>query len=89
MYNFLDVSNGASVVFPQTENGVTVIAQPSSSESGEPMISLVSVNALGLTKKLSLDASKNIVIDKNFRISFLKNGKLNNIIMGSNGDFDQ
>lgn len=89
VYNFLDVSNGASVVFPQTENGVTVIAQPSSSESGEPMINLVSVNALGLTKKLSLDASKNIVIDKNFRISFLKNGKLKNIIMGSNGDFGQ
>jgi len=89
VYNFLDLSNGASVVFPETENGVTLIAQPSSSESGEPIINLVSVNALGLTKKLSLDASKNIVIDKNFRISFLKDGKIKNIIMNSNGEFGQ
>lgn len=89
VYNFLDVSNGSSVIFPETENGVTVIAQPSSSESGEPMINLVSVNALGLTNKLSLDASKNIIIDKNFRISFVKNGKSKNINMESNGEFSK
>lgn len=89
VYNFLDPSSGASVIFPETKNGVILIALPSSSESGGLVIDLVSVNALGLTKKLSLDASKNIIIDKNFNISFLENGKIKNIIMSSNGDFIQ
>ncbi|RKG52116.1 hypothetical protein D7V64_10510 [Acinetobacter cumulans] len=89
VYNFIDISSGSSVVFPETKSGVTLIAQPSSSESGGSVISLVSVNALGLTNKISLDASKNIIIDKNYRISFFKNGKIKTIAMNGNGEFDQ
>lgn len=87
VYNFIDGSFGASVVFPETINGILLIASPSSSDSGVPLINFTSVNPLGLINKISLDASKNILINKYNEISYLKNGKKIKIILNKNGEF--
>lgn len=87
VYNFIDESFGPSVVFPETTNGVLLIASPSTSDSGSPLINLTSVNLLGLTNKISLDASKNIFINENGEISYLKNAKPIKIILNKNGEF--
>lgn len=87
VYNFIDESFGASVVFPETANGILLIASPSTSDSGGSLINLTSVNLLGLTNKISLDASKNILINRDNEISYLKNGKTVKIILNKNGEF--
>ena len=87
VYNFVDESNGASVVFPETIDGVLLIASPSSSDSGKPLINLTSVNTLGLMNKISLDASKNIFINNHYEVYYQKNGKLAKIILNKNGEF--
>lgn len=87
VYNFIDESFGSSVVFPETTDGVLLIASPSTSDSGSPLINLTSVNLLGLTNKISLDASKNILINGSGEISYLKNGKPIKIILNNNGEF--
>lgn len=87
VYNFIDESNGASVIFPETEDGVILIASPSSSDSGKVLINLISINTFGLIKQISLDASKNVLISKNYEISYIKNGKLLKIILNKKGEF--
>ncbi|RKG37936.1 hypothetical protein [Acinetobacter rongchengensis] len=87
VYNFIDESNGASVIFPETESGVILIASPSSSDSGGVLINLISINTLGLIKQVSLDASKNVLISNNYEISYIKNGKLLKINLNKNGEF--
>ena len=87
VYNFIDESNGPSVIFPETENGVILIASPSSSESGKLIINLISLNTLGLTKEVALDAGKKILINKNYEISYTQQGKLTKISMSKNGEF--
>ena len=86
-YNFIDESNGASVVFFETKNGVILIASPSSSDSGEPLMNLISVNNLGLINNISLDASKSILISKNYEVSYIKSGKPFKIALNNNGKF--
>lgn len=87
VYNFIDESNGASVIFPETEDGVILIASPSSSDSGGVLINLISINTLGLIKQVSLDASKNVLISNNYEISYIKNGKLLKINLNKKGEF--
>lgn len=87
VYNELDASYGSSVIFPELKNGVILIASPSSSDSGHSVINLTSVNTLGLFKKITIDASNNIKINKNYEISYTKNGKLRKIILNNNGEF--
>ncbi len=87
MISYFCQLNGPSVIFPETENGVILIASPSSSESGKLIINLISLNTLGLTKEVALDAGKNILINKNYEISYTQQGKLTKISMSKNGEF--
>ncbi|MCH7313886.1 hypothetical protein [Acinetobacter sp. ANC 3882] len=87
VYNFINPSYGDSVVFPQTSDGVLFIASASSSESGRPEIHLSSVNKLGLVKSITLDASKNIVINQKYEILYKENGKDLKLKLNEQGDF--
>ena len=87
VYNELDENYGGSVIFPESKNGVILIASPSSSDSGRAVINLTSVNALGLFKKITIDASNNITINENYEIFYTKNGKLLKITLNNNGEF--
>lgn len=86
-YTFIDPGYGDSVVFPQTSDGVLLIASPSSSKSGGPEIHLSSVNKLGLVKHITLDASKNIVINQKYEILYKENGKELKLKLNQQGDF--
>lgn len=86
-YNFINASYGASVVFPENENGILLIASPSSSDSETPNINLTSVNQLGIVHNISLDASKNILINKKYEIIYVENGKMSKLFLNKDGEF--
>lgn len=72
VYNFLDNSFGASVVLPESNNGLLIIVSPFSEESGENFINLAVVNSLGVVKNIPINASKNIIINNNYEVIFYK-----------------
>ncbi|TCB50821.1 hypothetical protein [Acinetobacter terrestris] len=63
VYNFLDNSFGASVVLPESNDGLLIVISPFSEENGENFINLTVVNNLGVVKNIILNASNNIIIN--------------------------
>ena len=89
VYKFMNPSYGDSVVFPQTKDGVLLIASPSSSKSGNPEINLTTVNRFGLVKSITLDASKNIVINRKYEVLYKEYGKDLKLKLNDQGEFVQ
>ncbi|TCB65112.1 hypothetical protein E0H87_14425 [Acinetobacter sp. ANC 4178] len=87
VYNFINPSYGDSVVFAETTNGVLLIASPSSGEGENPEINLISVNKFGLVKSITLDASKNILINQKYEILYKEHGKDYKLKLNSEGEF--
>ncbi|MCK4102754.1 hypothetical protein HCY02_10800 [Acinetobacter radioresistens] len=86
VYNFINPSYGDSVIFPETRNGILVVASPSSSEGESPEINLTTVNKFGLVKTITLDASKNILITKNYEVLYKEYGKDHKFKLNSEGE---
>jgi hypothetical protein len=85
----MNPSYGDSVVFPQTKDGVLLIASPSSSKSGNPEINLTTVNRFGLVKSITLDASQNIVINQKYEVLYKEFGKDLKLKLNDQGEFVQ
>ena len=81
VYNFLDDSFGASVVLPKSNNGLLIIVSPFSEESGEKFINLALVNSLGVVKNITLNASKNIIINNNHEVFFYKENNKSKVLL--------
>lgn len=81
VYNFLDDSFGASVVLPERNNGLLIIVSPFSSESGGEFINLALVNNLGVVKNITLNASKNIIINNSYEVIYYKGNSKSKIIL--------
>lgn len=87
VYSFISASYGDSVVFDRTRSGVLLIASPSSDESGDLEINLTSVNSLGIIKNITLDASKNVLINRDYEILYTEKGKIKKLNLNDKGDF--
>jgi len=87
VYNFTNPSYGDSVVFPETSAGVLLIASPSISERETPEINLTTVNRFGLVKNITLDASKNIVINQKYEVLYKEYGKDLKLKLNDQGEF--
>src|SRR5690606_14880249 len=81
VYNFLDDSFGASEVLPKSNNGWLIIVSPFSEESGEKFINLALVNSLGVVKNITLNASKNIIINNNHEVFFYKENNKSKVLL--------
>lgn len=89
VYNFMNPSYGDSVVFPETSAGVLLIASPSTSERETPEINLTTVNKFGLVKSITLDASQNIVINREYEVLYKEFGKDLKLKLNDQGEFIQ
>ncbi|MGE8558337.1 MAG: hypothetical protein ACN6NU_07705 [Acinetobacter sp.] len=81
VYNFLNSSFGSSVVLPESNNGLLIVISPFSEENGENFINLAIVNNLGVVKNITLNASNNIMINKNYEVIFYKGKNKSKIIL--------
>lgn len=87
VYKFINPSYGDSVIFPETSNGVLLIASPSASENESPEINLITVNKFGLVKSITLDASKNILINKQYEIFYKEFDQNHKLRLNEKGEF--
>ncbi|EET81473.1 hypothetical protein NVT87_13935 [Acinetobacter radioresistens] len=87
VYNFINPSYGDSVIFPETNNGVLLIASPSISENESPEINLMTVNKFGLVKSITLDVSKNILINQNYEVFYKESGQNHKLRLNEEGRF--
>lgn len=81
VYNFLDNSFGASVVLPESNDGLLIVVSPFSEEDGENFINLTVVNKLGLVKNIPLNASRNIIINNSYEVIYYKGNSKSKIIL--------
>ncbi|MBJ9956729.1 hypothetical protein I5723_06985 [Acinetobacter courvalinii] len=87
VYKFINPSYGDSVVFPGTKNGILLIASPSTSENESPEINLITVNKFGLVKSITLDASKNILINQKYEVFYKESGQDHKLRLNEEGEF--
>ena len=81
VYNFLDNSFGPSVVLPESNDGLLIVISPFSSESGKTFINIALVNRLGVVKNITLNASRNIIINNNYEVIYYKDNNKSKIIL--------
>ena len=89
VYKFINLSYGHSVVFPETRAGVLLITFPSTSAGDTPELNLTTINRFGQVKSISLDASKNIVINQKYEVLYKEDGKDLKLKLNDQGKFVQ
>jgi len=66
---------------------VLLIASPSISENESPEINLMTVNKFGLVKSITLDVSKNILINQNYEVFYKESGQNHKLRLNEEGRF--
>lgn len=75
-YPTISPSYGDGVVLPETESGKQIIISPFEDNEDEgPQLAILSINTFGIEEKKFIPATKNVLIDKNYNLTYMEGNK--------------
>lgn len=75
-YPSISPSYGDGVVLPETESGKQIIISPFEDNEDEgPQLAILSINTFGIEEKKFIPATKNVLIDKNYNLTYIEGNK--------------
>lgn len=75
-YPSISPSYGDGVVLPETESGKQIIISPFEDNEDEgPQLAILSINTFGIEEKKFIPATKNVLIDKNYNLTYMEGNK--------------
>jgi hypothetical protein len=75
-YTSISLSYGDGVVLPETQSGKQVIVSPFEENDNEgPKLAILIINTFGVVENKFIPANKNVLIDKNYNLTYLEGNK--------------
>ncbi|ENW07221.1 hypothetical protein [Acinetobacter beijerinckii] len=75
-YPSISPSYGDGIVLPETESGKQIIISPFEDNEDEgPQLAILIINAFGVEEKKFIPATKNVLIDKNYNLTYMEGSK--------------
>jgi hypothetical protein len=75
-YPSISLSYGDGVVLPEVQSGIQVIVSPfEENENDGPQLAISVINTFGVVENRFIPANKNVLIDKNYNLTYLEGNK--------------